>query len=297
MLGQPISMLLPEVVGFELTGELPEGATATDLVLRVTEMLREHGVVAKFVEFFGAGHLGARPRRPGDDRQHVARVRVDVRDLPVDAETLRYLEFTGRPTRSSSSSTRTPASRACSTADESEDPTTPTRWSSTSTTSSRASPGRSARRTASRLRSQAPRSARSCALRPGGGGRSTTTSTTRRSRIVPGLRPAGDGPGRRRGRQAGPRRRSRSPSRASHARRRHVTLEDGDEFDLDHGRVVIAAITSCTNTSNPSVMIGAGLLAKKAVERGLEPKPWVKTSLAPGSTVVTEYLERGRADG
>ena len=151
MLGQPMSMLIPRVVGFELHGELPEGATATDLVLTVTQMLRERGVVGSFVEFFGAGLAGL----PLADRATIGNMSPEFGStcaiFPIDAETLRYLEFSGRPASSGSSRSRpTPARRGCGTTRARNGRPTRTRWSSTWATSCRASPARSARRTGSR---------------------------------------------------------------------------------------------------------------------------------------------------
>ena len=303
MLGQPISMLLPQVVGFKLDGELPEGATATDLVLTVTEMLRERGVVSKFVEFFGPGlhTLGLA------DRATIGNMSPEFGStcaiFPVDAETLRYLEFTGRPTEMIELVDAYAREQGMFHDESSEDPTfSETLELDLGDGRAERSPARSAPRTGSRWR-DAKRGV------PRGAARSSTRTRPKRwataideavARVLPGLRPAGRGPRT----TSAAAREPFEPSRggdslaaiAEHAATPvEVTLEDGSEVELDHGRVVIAAITSCTNTSNPSVMIGAGLLARKAVERGLTRKPWVKTSLAPGSTVVTDYLEQRRA--
>ena len=260
MLGQPISMLVPPVVGLRLTGDLPEGTTATDLVLTIAELLRRHGVVGKFVECYGPGVAQRPAREPGDDRQHVARVRLDGHDLP-DRRRDAALPAPDRTLRGAlrRSSRPTPRSRASGTT-RLPSPPTPSGSSSTCRASSRASPGRRA---------------------PG-----------------PGAPPAGKGDVRR-GPAALAARCRRGPRRAT---TRHGATEargraacasrTAREFSLDHGHVVIAAITSCTNTSNPQVMIAAGLLAKKAVELGLSSKPWVKTTLAPGSRVVMDYFER-----
>ncbi len=240
MLGQPISMLVPEVVGFELTGALRDGITATDLVLRVVEMLRAHGVVGKFVEFHGDGldHL------PLADRATIANMAPEYGAtcgfFPVDAETIRYLKLSGRPTE---------------TVDLVE----------------------AYAKAQGMWRDPSVQAAYSSAL--------SLDLTT--------IRPALAGPKR-------PQDRvdiadlSRAFDEALELSGRHGTDTrvpvNGTDHDLGHGDVVIAAITSCTNTSNPAVMLGAGLVAKKAVDRGLRVKPWVKTSLAPGSKVVTEYL-------
>ena len=244
MLGQPISMLIPEVIGFRLTGELKDGVTATDLVLTVTEMLRRAGVVGKFVEFFGTGL----DNLPLEDRATIANMAPEYGAtcgfFPIDEETLGYLKATGRK-----------------------------RWRIDLVEAYAKAQGLY---------------------------RDDSTSDPVFSKMLhldlrdvePSL--------------AGPKRpQDRVPlARAAHAFAEVLDKEydKGDEaglrvpvkgknFDLGHGDVVIAAITSCTNTSNPSVMIAAGLLAKNAVKRGLNVKPWVKTSLAPGSQVVTDYLD------
>ena len=271
MLGQPMSMLIPQVVGFKLDGELPEGATATDLVLTVTEMLREHGVVGKFVEFYGPGVLDA-CRSPTARRSATCRPEFGstCAIFPIDAETLRYLEFTGRPTeqielveayaqRAGPVARRaTPRSRP-----------SPRRSSSTSATVVPSLAGPEAPAGPRRRCADAQAAFREAlasfvpdATELG------TTPTTRRSPSPsrpPTRRPTDHGDERRRrGRPSraaaatdAPRRRPR----AERAGRRSTTAR---EFELDHGHVVIAAITSCTNTSNPSVMLGAGLLARNA---------------------------------
>ena len=241
MLGQPVSMLIPEVVGFELAGQLPEGATATDLVLRVVEMLREHGVVGKFVEFHGNGlkHL------PLADRATIANMAPEYGAtcgfFPVDAETIRYLQLSGRPAA-----------------------------------------------TVALVEAYA---------KAQGMWRDDASQAQYASNVhldLATIRPA----------VAGPKRpQDRVPiERLPQAFDEALALGGGAKgngrvpvpdaaYDLGHGDVVIAAITSCTNTSNPAVMLGAGLLAQKALAKGLKAKPWVKTSLAPGSKVVTEYLQ------
>jgi aconitate hydratase len=290
MLGQPISMLLPRVVGFKLTGELAEGATATDLVLTVTEMLRGHGVVGNFVEFFGPGlhTLGLA------DRATIGNMSPEFGStcaiFPVDRETLRYLEFTGRPTDLIELVDAYAREQGLFHTEDSEEPT----FSETleldlsEVEPSIAGPKRpqdriplgSARAAfLESLRELDPEAAES----PGNA----------YDEAVAGTFPASDPPAEEHNDERGkPREAASVAVEGRRSKRVDLTLEDGTETDLDHGRVVIAAITSCTNTSNPSVMVGAGLLAKNAVERGLRSKPWVKTSLAPGSTVVTDYLER-----
>ncbi|MFN8222985.1 MAG: aconitate hydratase AcnA [Gaiellales bacterium] len=247
MLGEAISMLVPQVVGFRLHGELPPGATATDLVLTVTEILRGVGVVGKFVEYFGEGLAGLALA----DRATIANMSPEYGAtcgfFPVDEETLRYLHLTGR----------SPERLALVEAYAKENmlwhtPAEPATYSQVveldlgEVVPSLAGPRRPQDRIA------------------------LTAAKTAFAEALPGFGVVAEG---------------------SVATGVACELE-GETVTLDHGAVVIAAITSCTNTSNPAVMIGAGLLAKKAVERGLTRKPWVKTSLAPGSKVVTEYYER-----
>ena len=248
MLGQPISMLIPEVVGFRLTGKLKEGVTATDLVLTVTQMLRKQGVVGKFVEFFGPGL----DEMALEDRATIANMAPEYGAtcgfFPVDAETVRYLKATARkPARVALVEKYAKAQGLYRTA-KSEDPlfTATLELDLSSVEPSLAGPARPQDRVP--LQDAAAVFAEALATRY--------------------KKSAGE-----------PR----------------VAVEGGD-FTLGHGDVVIAAITSCTNTSNPTVMVGAGLVAKKAVEKGLKVKPWVKTSLAPGSQVVTEYLKRAGVD-
>jgi len=290
MLGQPISMLLPQVVGFKLGDELSEGATATDLVLTVTEMLRERGVVGKFVEFFGPGlhTLGLA------DRATIGNMSPEFGStcaiFPIDRETLRYLEFTGRPTDLIELVDAYAREQGLFHTEDSEEPT----FSETleldlsQVEPSIAGPKRPQDRIPlanakaaflDSLRELAPEAAESLG--------------NQYDQAVAGSFPASDPPAEDHNDDRGkPRRVTTTVAEERQAQPVTVTLDDGRETELDHGRVVIAAITSCTNTSNPSVMVGAGLLAKKAVERGLESQPWVKTSLAPGSTVVTDYLTR-----
>jgi aconitate hydratase A / 2-methylisocitrate dehydratase len=292
MLGQPISMLLPQVVGFRLSGELPEGATATDLVLTVTEMLREHGVVSKFVEFFGPGlsTLGLA------DRATIGNMSPEFGStcaiFPVDAETLRYLELTGRSTAAIELVDAYAREQGMFHDDSSEDPV----FSATlqldlgEVVPSIAGP----KRPQDRVAVSEAKGAFLAALEE-----FAPDAVAREVNPVDeaGMEsfPASDPPGEDHDDENGKPRRVPAPQATIVNRRGdevEVTLADGTSFELDNGNVVIAAITSCTNTSNPSVMVGAGLLARNAVERGLQRKPWVKTSLAPGSTVVTDYLER-----
>jgi aconitate hydratase len=295
MLGQPISMLIPRVVGFRLTGELPEGTTATDLVLTVTEMLRRHGVVGKFVEFYGEGVAQV----PLPNRATIGNMSPEygstVTIFPVDQETLGYLEFTGRPAEQIAL-VEAYAKEQGLFHDASVEP----RFSETleldlsTIVPSLAGPTRPQDRISLTEAKQAFRGilpryvpdhhqvdgALPLDVRAGG-----------TDQAVADTFPASDPPSFGTvDRDTPPRNGERSTERASHPT--PVTLSDGTAFDLDHGHVVIAAITSCTNTSNPQVMLAAGLLARNAVERGLEVKPWVKTSLAPGSKVVMDYYER-----
>ncbi|MET0305037.1 MAG: aconitate hydratase [Solirubrobacterales bacterium] len=299
MLGQPVSMLLPQVVGFKLGGELPQGATATDLVLTVTEMLREHGVVSKLVEFFGPGlsTLGLA------DRATIGNMSPEFGStcaiFPIDAETLRYLELTGRPTETLELVDAYAREQGMFHDESTPDPV----FSATleldlgEVEPSIAGPKRPQDRVPLAQAKEAFLEAMQefdpeAAERMGNG----------RDEAIEESFPASDPPAEEHDDERGKPRPAVSGSPVATAERSsgdeiEVTLEDGTTVELDHGRVVIAAITSCTNTSNPSVMIGAGLLARNAVERGLERKPWVKTSLAPGSTVVTDYLEKAGLTG
>jgi aconitate hydratase len=240
MLGQPLSMLIPAAVGFKLHGRLPEGATATDLVLTVTQILRKKGVVGKFVEFYGTGLSSLTL----PDRATIANMAPEygatMGFFPVDAETLAYLRFTARKEDQIRLVEAYTKEQGLFRTDQTPDPIFSDRLELDLAT------------------------------------------------VVPTM--------------AGPKRPQDSvpltQAKASFektltAQPKHISVQNnGDKFDLADGSVVIAAITSCTNTSNPSLMLGAGLLAKKAVERGLQTKPWVKTSFAPGSKVVTDYIEK-----
>ena len=244
MLGQPVSMLVPRVVGFELTGELPEGTTATDLVLTITERLRQHGVVGAFVEFHGSGIAAV----PLANRATIGNMAPEygstIAVFPIDDETLRYLRFTGRDEEQvrlveayakEQGLWHDPAQRRAYSADLSLDLST--------VEPSLAGPRRPQDRVPLR-----------------------TARTSFRQSLA----------------EAG----------TTEPRSVTISLAGADDVELTDGAVTVAAITSCTNTSNPSVMIAAGLLAKRAVERGLTTKPWVKTTLAPGSRVVMDYYHR-----
>src|SRR6516165_9696893 len=268
MLGQPVSMLIPKVVGFRLAGELPSGATATDLVLTITELLRKHGVVGKFVEFHGQGVATV----PVANRATIGNMSPEFGStcaiFPIDQNTLDYLKLTGRA----------PAQLELVEAYAKEqglwhDPDRRTRYSEelsldlSTVVPSIAGPKRPQDRITLADAKQAFRDALP----------DYVTETTLDNGLA-GTFPASDPVA------------TSDNTRASNPIQ--VTLEDGTKTAVDHGSVVIAAITSCTNTSNPSVMVGAALLAKNAVDRGLTRKPWVKTTLAPGSKVVMDYYDR-----
>ena len=241
MLGQPISMLVPEVIGFRLTGRLPEGITATDLVLRVVEMLRARGVVGKFVEFFGDGL----DELPLADRATIANMAPEYGAtcgfFPVDRETINYLRLTNRPANVVALVEAYAKAQGLWRGDAEATYTDALELDLGSIEASLAGPKRPQDRVAMTRMGKA---------------------------FDQALELQG-----------------RTPGEAAVA-------VPGTNYEIGHGAVVIAAITSCTNTSNPAVMLGAGLVARKAAEKGLSVKPWVKTSLAPGSKVVTDYLEK-----
>jgi len=249
ILGQPYYMLLPEVVGMKLKGALPDGATATDLVLRVTEILRAHGVVGRFVEYYGAGLS----RLTLPDKATLANMSPEygatIGFFPVDDSTLEYLRGTGRTEEMVTRVETVSRELGLFRTDDTPDPefTSTLELDLSTVEPSLAGP----RRPQDRIR--------------------MVDMGANFEKDLPGLVPTGfdlEGD-------------------------RNVTIEmDGETMAITDGSVVIASITSCTNTSNPSVMVGAGLLAKKAVEKGLSVKPWVKTSMAPGSQVVTDYLTK-----
>ena len=244
MLGQPVSMLIPRVVGFKLNGQLPAGATATDLVLTITEMLRKHGVVGKFVEFYGAG-VGAIPLA---NRATIGNMSPEFGStcaiFPIDAETIAYLKLTGR-SEQQLALVEAYAKEQGLWHDPSVEPVY------------------------------------------------SEYLELDVSTVVPSIA----GPKRPQDRvilaEAADRFAEALPTYSAEASKpTAVHTPDGASYEIDNGAVVIASITSCTNTSNPSVMLGAALLAKKAVEKGLHVKPWVKTTLAPGSKVVMDYYEK-----
>ena len=297
MLGQPMPMLIPQVLGFELTGALPEGATATDLVLTVTELLRERGVVGKFVEFYGRGlaHL------PLADRATIGNMSPEFGStcamFPIDAETLRYLHFSGRdPERIALVEAYAKAQGLWH--DERSEPPV---YSATvqldlgDVVPSLAGPKRPQDRVALSRAQDAFRVAlRDYLPREDEEDRQATIEFAALS-FPASDPPATNEPARRPPDHHGEDEHAHEIAELVASRADTsvgVMLADGTQIELDHGHVVIAAITSCTNTSNPSVMVAAGLLARNAVARGLRAKPWVKTSLAPGSKVVTEYLDR-----
>ena len=245
LLGQPIIMVTPEVIGFKLHGRLPEGATATDLVLTVVQMLRKKGVVEKFVEFYGPGLSSLSLADRATIGNMAPEYGATIGYFPPDEETLRYLDLTGRDPELIALVEVYTKEQGMFRTDASPDPlfTDTLELDLASVVPSLAGPRRPQDRVP------------------------LTESKQAFKEALPSLMKSGD------------------------ANRSVAVQMNGDKFQLTHGSVVISAITSCTNTSNPSVLIGAGLLAKKAVERGLKSKPWVKTSLAPGSKVVTEYLK------
>ncbi len=243
MLGQPVSMLIPRVVGFRLSGQLPDGATATDLVLVITEMLRDHGVVGKFVEFYGDGVAAV----PLANRVTIGNMSPEYGStaavFPIDDETLNYLRLTGR-TSEQIELVETYAKAQGLWHDPAHEATYSEFLELDLGTVQPSIAG--PKRPQDRIDLSAARSSFATAL----------------------------------------------PTYTDDPERTATATLDGAPLEIGHGAVVIAAITSCTNTSNPFVMVGAGLVAKKAVERGLNRQPWVKTTLAPGSQVVTDYLEK-----
>lgn len=288
MLGQPVSMLIPRVVGFKLSGDLPEGSTATDLVLTITEMLRKHGVVGKFVEFYGPG-VSALPLA---NRATIGNMSPEfgstIAVFPIDEETIKYLELTGRPQEQLAL-----VESYAKTNGLWHDPEAEPRYSEkleldlATVVPSIAGP----KRPQDRIQVTDAKPSFRASLTDYVAGEEEDGYDESVAETFPASDPATSNG---HGTSAPP---SNHLSAAAKDGGRpsnpvEVTLEDGTTFTLDHGAVTIASITSCTNTSNPSVMIGAALLAKKAVEKGLQRKPWVKTTLAPGSQVVSDYYEK-----
>ena len=284
MLGQPISMLIPKVVGFRLTGELPPGATATDLVLTITQLLRKHGVVGKFVEFHGDGVAAV----PVANRATIGNMSPEFGStcaiFPIDDETLAYLRLTGRPDQlvalveayAREQGLWHDPSREAVYSEELE-------LDLATIVPSIAGPKRPQDRVALSDAKTAFREVLANYV-------SVPETADGVADTFPASDPVATEPG------ESVREEAAEPSAEGevtlHSMPTDVTMEDGTKVTIDHGSVVIAAITSCTNTSNPSVMVGAALLAKKAVEAGLSRKPWVKTTLAPGSKVVMDYYEK-----
>lgn len=286
MLGQPVSMLIPRVVGFKLSGDLPEGSTATDLVLTITEMLREHGVVGKFVEFYGPG-VSALPLA---NRATIGNMSPEfgstIAVFPIDEQTIEYLELTGRPQEQLDLVEAYAKEQGLW-----HDPEAEPRYSEkleldlSTVVPSLAGPKRPQDRVAVTDAKDGFRGALADYVD------GDEQEEKGYDEAVAESFPASDSPSHAdgNGKPAPPSAAPKDGGRPSNPVR--ITI-DGEECDVDHGAVAIAAITSCTNTSNPSVMIGAALLAKNAVEKGLSRKPWVKTSLAPGSKVVSDYYEK-----
>jgi aconitate hydratase len=298
MLGQPMSMLIPQVIGFKLTGQLPEGATATDLVLTVTEKLRERGVVGRFVEFYGAG-VSALPLA---DRATIGNMSPEFGStcaiFPIDAETIRYLTFTGRAPEQVALVEAYAREQGLWHDADAEEPTfTETLELDLSTVvPSIAGPKRPQDRVALSDAQTSFRDALQGYLPESDGEDDALEDTFPASDPTASQEP-GNADAPRHGHDHQHVVHAAAAAVATNGSAVPLTLADGTETTIDHGHVVIAAITSCTNTSNPSVMLAAGLLARNAVRRGLRTKPWVKTSLAPGSKVVTEYYERAGLTG
>src|SRR4051812_25001838 len=288
MLGEAISMLVPQVVGFRLSGALPEGATATDLVLTVTQILRATGVVGKFVEYFGHGLAGL----PLADRATIGNMSPEngatCGFFPVDDETLKYLRLTGRDdAHVALVESYCKENGFWHAPDHKPDYSQVVELDLADVEPSLAGPRRPQDRVPLREAKQSFEDALTTFGVDYGNGHDEAVSESfpasdPPTTVDPGHEQMSDAQVESDGGGVAVAERPRSVA----------TALDGQEFELEHGSVVIAAITSCTNTSNPQVMIGAGLLAKKAVERGMRRKPWVKSSLAPGSKVVTEYYEQ-----
>jgi aconitate hydratase len=287
LLGEPVSMLVPQVVGFRLSGKLPEGATATDLVLAVTQILRRTGVVGKFVEYFGHGLVGL----PLADRATIGNMSPEYGAtcgfFPVDEETLRYLRFTGRGEEQLEL-----VEKYCRAQGLFHDPDATPEYSEVieldlgDVEPSLAGPRRPQDRVAlTEAKASFLESLTTFGVPYSNGSEDKALADSFPASDPPEFTEPGHLPE--------PEEEPVAPVAVQELAPASVPVTmEGETFDLEHGSVVIAAITSCTNTSNPDVMVAAGLLAKNAVERGLERKPWVKSSLAPGSKVVTEYYDK-----
>ncbi|MGD7705587.1 aconitate hydratase [Microlunatus sp. Y2014] len=290
MLGQPVSMLIPRVVGFKLSGELPEGATATDLVLTITEMLREHGVVGKFVEFYGSGvsqvPLANRATIGNMSPEYGSTIAV----FPIDGQTTDYLRLTGRDEHQIKLVEEYAKAQGLWHDDDREPSySEKIELDLATVVPSIAGPKRPQDRVALSEAKESFRKALDAYV--------SDEYKIEKGRLDESSResfPASDSPAVFNGDDPDdkPHESSREPHPGRASSPTPVTLADGTQFDIDHGAVSIAAITSCTNTSNPSVMVAAALVAKKAVELGMDRKPWVKTTLAPGSKVVMDYYDR-----
>ena len=289
MLGQPVSMLIPRVVGFKLSGSLPEGSTATDLVLTITEMLRKHKVVGKFVEFYGPGVSQV----PLADRATIGNMSPEygstIAIFPIDSKTIDYLKLTGR-SETQIALVETYAKEQGLWHDDNREP----KYSEfleldlSTVVPSLAGPKRPQDRVILAHAKAGFREALDDYV-----DEAEAPDLPGYDESVVESFPASDSPSHTGAdNETDPHEYGEHGGGIGRPSRRTPVTADGISFEVDHGSVVIAAITSCTNTSNPSVMIGAALVAKKAVERGLNRKPWVKTTLAPGSKVVTDYYER-----
>ncbi|WP_068324646.1 aconitate hydratase [Janibacter terrae] len=291
MLGQPVSMLIPRVVGFKLSGAIPAGATATDVVLTITEMLRDHGVVGKFVEFYGEGVAEV----PLANRATIGNMSPEFGStaamFPIDDVTLEYLRLTGRSEQQVAL-----VEAYAKTQGMWLDPSVEPRFSEyleldlSTVVPSIAGPKRPQDRIeVSRAKEQFRGDLKNYVVDGNGIEKSSVDQE------LVGTFPASDSPSHdalESSESAGRPSHSQPRSNGDRATNPAKAVIDGTEVEIDHGHVVIASITSCTNTSNPSVMMAAAMLAKNAVERGLQVKPWVKTSMAPGSKVVTSYYEK-----
>ncbi|MFD9084582.1 aconitate hydratase AcnA [Streptomyces erythrochromogenes] len=265
MLGQPVSMLIPRVVGFKLTGELPTGTTATDLVLTITEMLRKHGVVGKFVEFYGEGVAATSLANRATIGNMSPEFGSTAATFPIDGETLKYLRLTGR-SEQQVALVEAYAKEQGLWLDPAAEPDFSEKLELDLSTvvPSIAGPKRPQDRIVlANAAEQFAVDVRNYVSDDEEAGKESF--------------PASDAP---------------ASSNGVPTKPTRVTLADGTSFEIDHGAVTVAAITSCTNTSNPYVMVAAALVAKKAAEKGLTRKPWVKTTLAPGSKVVTDYFDK-----